>query len=81
MNRGLDGIYFRVERNGKWQSICMSDLTEEEFDKVMENKNRNFAVSCCKILVLEPGGIDHPESTRNNQSELIRKSQCTYMAN
>lgn len=50
MNRGLDGIYFRVERNGKWQSICMSDLTEEEFDKVMENKNRNFAVSCCKIL-------------------------------
>ena len=31
--------------------------------------------------VLEPGGIDHPESTRNNQSELIRKSQCTYMAN
>ena len=50
LNRGLDGIYFRVERDGIWQSICLSDLTEEEFDRVMENKNRNFAVSCCKIL-------------------------------
>ena len=50
MNRGLDGIYFRVERNGEWQSICMSDLTEEEFDKVMEKRNRQFAVSCCKVL-------------------------------
>ena len=50
MNRGLDGIYFIVERNGIKQSICLSDLTEEEFDKVMENKNRNFAVNCCKIL-------------------------------
>lgn len=26
----LDGIYFRVERNGKWQSLCVSDLTPEE---------------------------------------------------
>ena len=26
----LDGIYFRVERDGKWQSLCVSDLTPEE---------------------------------------------------
>ena len=32
-------------------------------------------------LVLEPGGIDHSESSRNNQSELIRNSQCTSLAN
>ena len=31
--------------------------------------------------VLEPGGIDHSESSRNNQSELIRNSQCTCLAN
>ena len=31
--------------------------------------------------VLEPGGIDHSESSRNNQSELIRNSQCTSLAN
>ena len=33
------------------------------------------------IPVLEPGGIDHSESSRNNQSELIRNSQCTSLAN
>lgn len=32
-------------------------------------------------LLLEPGGIDHSESSRNNQSELIRNSQCTCLAN
>ena len=31
--------------------------------------------------VLEPGGINHSESSRNNQSELIRNSQCTCLAN
>lgn len=34
-----------------------------------------------EVLVLEPGGIDHSESSRNNQSELIRNSQCTSLAN
>ena len=34
MNRNLDGCYFRVERDGKWQSICFSDLTDEEREKV-----------------------------------------------
>ena len=32
-------------------------------------------------VLLEPGGIDHSESSRNNQSELIRNSQCTCLAN
>ena len=32
-------------------------------------------------LLLEPGGIDHSESSRNTQSELIRNSQCTCLAN
>lgn len=27
--------------------------------------------------MLEPGEIDHSESSRNNQSKLIRNSQCT----
>ena len=31
-------------------------------------------------VVLEPGGINHSESSRNNQSELIRNSQCTCLA-
>ena len=30
MNRNLDGCYFRIERNGKYENVCFSDLTEEE---------------------------------------------------
>ena len=32
-------------------------------------------------IMLEPGEIDHSESTRNDQSRLIRNSQCTSMTN
>ena len=34
MNRELDGVYFRVQRDCKWQNICFSDLTPEERDEV-----------------------------------------------
>lgn len=33
------------------------------------------------FAMLEPSGIDHSESIRNDQSRLIKNSQCTYMAN
>lgn len=39
MNRNLDGIYFRVERNGKWQNICYSDLTYDERDSVTNGRS------------------------------------------
>ena len=45
MNRELDGVYFRIERNGKWQSICFSDLTEEEREKVCEGRNAEWLKS------------------------------------
>ena len=45
INRDLDGIYFRVQRDGKWQSICFSDLTEEEMKTVMLNKDINWVKS------------------------------------
>lgn len=35
--RELDGYYFRVHRNNKWQTICFSDLTEREMKEVMED--------------------------------------------
>lgn len=28
--RELDGIYYRVERNGKWYNLCFTDLTPDE---------------------------------------------------
>lgn len=35
MNRNLDGIYLRVKRDGKWQSICLSDMTREELEETL----------------------------------------------
>ena len=30
--RHLDGIYLRIQRDGKWQAICLSDMTKEELE-------------------------------------------------
>lgn len=50
IKRNLDGVYFRVERNGKWENVCFSDLTEEEMDKVMSNKDADWLKGLCKRL-------------------------------
>lgn len=50
MNRDLDGVYFRVKRDGSWQSICFSDLSDEEMDKVLEGHSVQWLKSTCKIL-------------------------------
>lgn len=34
MNRNLDKIYYLVERDGDWKSICFTDLTIEEIKKL-----------------------------------------------
>lgn len=34
IQRNLDGIYFRVQRDGRWQNVCYSDMTEQERDEV-----------------------------------------------
>lgn len=52
--RNLDGIYFRVQRDSKWQSICFSDLTEEEMKEVMKDKSNEWlqllAIGLAKTL-------------------------------
>lgn len=50
MDRNLDGYYFRVCRNGKWESVCFSDLTDAEMDKVLANKGEQWLKSLCKGL-------------------------------
>lgn len=48
MNRNLDGCYFRVERDGKWQNICFSDLIPgDERDKVMKGRSAEWLMSLC----------------------------------
>lgn len=40
--RNLDGVYFRVRRNGKWQNVCFTDLTIEERDDVCEGRSAEW---------------------------------------
>ena len=47
MNRNLDGIYFRVKRDGKWDNVCFSDMTQEEMEQVMENRDIDWLKSMC----------------------------------
>ena len=47
MNRNLDVIYFRVQRDEKGGKACFSDLTQEEMERVMENKEIDWLKSMC----------------------------------
>lgn len=49
-NRNLDGAFFRVKREGRWQNICFSDLTEEEMDAVLNGQSTIWLKSLCKHL-------------------------------
>lgn len=30
LQRGMDAVYFRVQRDGRWQNVCYSDMTPDE---------------------------------------------------
>lgn len=38
MDRNLDGLYFRIQRNGKWCNVCFSDMTPEEIEEVTKDR-------------------------------------------
>ena len=50
MNRNLDGIYFRIKRNNKYESICFSDLTEDEMNEVLKDRDIKWLKSLAKML-------------------------------
>ena len=47
MDRNLDGYYFRVCRNGRWESVCFSDLTEEQMNDVLKDRSDKWLKSLC----------------------------------
>lgn len=34
IQRNLDGIFFRVQRGGKWTNVCYSDMTKDERNEI-----------------------------------------------
>lgn len=42
--RNLDGIYFRVERDGKWCNVCYSDLEPHEREEVARKRAKKSTI-------------------------------------
>ena len=55
--RNLDGVYFRVPRDGKSVSLCFTDLTDEEQNNILEKYEKDSLLRMCKILAETLRGI------------------------
>ena len=47
IKRNLDGIWFMIKRNGEQDNVCFSDLTQEEQENVMRNRDADWLKSLC----------------------------------
>lgn len=50
MDRNLDNVLFKIDRNGKLCSVCFSDLTEKEMLQVLEEWDNASLKRLCVIL-------------------------------
>ena len=57
MNRNLDGIYLRIERDGKYQPICLSDMTEQELEDNLNAERGEWLKGAVIHLALTLRGI------------------------
>lgn len=64
--RDLDGVYFRVCRDGEWGPVCFTDLTNPEQDKVLLGRSEEWLRNMCKILAATIRDI-------GDQLDLVRK--------
>lgn len=65
MNCELDGCYFRIVRDGIGKSVCFSDLTKEEHDALLADKDVQFLKKLCCYLanrIQELGNIIEEQS-------------------
>ena len=51
MNRNLDGVYFRVKRDDRWQNICFTDLTNEETNTILKDRTEVWLLSMLEVLL------------------------------
>ena len=51
MYRNLDGVYFRVKRDDKWQNICFTDLTNEETNTILKDRTGTWLSSMLEVLL------------------------------
>ena len=73
MNRELDGCYFRIVRDGVGQSVCFTDLTKEERNALLADKDTQFLKNLCCYLadrIQELGDIIEEQSQQFLMNEL-----------
>ena len=51
MNRSLDGVYFIVKRDDKWQNICFTDLTNKKTNTVLKDRTGTWLLSMLEVLL------------------------------
>lgn len=76
MNRELDGCYFRIMRDGVGQSVCFTDLTKEERDILLAEKDTQFLKNLCCYLadrIQELGDIIENQSRQKMCGSILRK--------
>lgn len=50
MNRDLDTVYFRVERDGAYYNVCFSDLSKDERARMLDGRDEKWLKHLCCIL-------------------------------
>lgn len=73
MNRELDGCYFRIVREGVGQSVCFTDLTKEERNALVADKDTQFLKNLCCYLadrIQELGDIIEKQSQQLLMNDL-----------
>ena len=67
VKRNLDGIYFRVYRDGKWDDVCFTDLTIQEREEMLVKYDRQALARLVFVLTKTIGDID--EQVRPTKEE------------
>jgi len=50
LERNLDGIYYRLDREGKAHNKCFTDLTMEEQNNILEGYEKDQLIRMCQLL-------------------------------
>ena len=48
--RGLDGVFIRAERDGKWCNRCFTDLTTDEQQRFLDSLDTKGLQRMCLIM-------------------------------
>lgn len=74
--RKLDGVFTRQERNGRLQSVCVSDLNPVELHELVSKKEPEWNRELCDILLDDIDSI--VQSTVGQPQERIEVETCVF---